>query len=345
MPNPFDTINPPAAQSTAPVQAPVQTQAVNPFDSINPPKNYPTRDQLPGGNEMNVGTELSNVAKRAPSVLPIVGGVMAGIPGAAAGSFAKQALSSNPSLGDAAVDTTLNGVVPAGIEAGLSRGLKGSAAALISKLPQSVIDRIPGVLKSKLTSQLADAAVPQSASVAARSSADLVTKYAKASTGSFDSAGLLDDLAGPNAAKYKMQFGEGGYNTLKGLADSANSVGVGKVPDSLLSWKEGRKLAISAGGLHLLGVNPAVTAAGTSLVLGADAMKRVLGDPKLGALILQATKTGAKSPESTILMKSAMLGLRGTTLFITGDDGDKQKVTVGQDAQGNPQLTSPPPSR
>lgn len=330
--------NEPNSKLNLPVQ---QKQDI--FDRIS--RNYPVRSQLPGGDETNVRTELSNVAKQAPSVLPLVGGAFGGIPGAAAGSFAKQALSPEPSIGGGVADTFLNGVIPAGIEAGFAKGLKGSAAALISKLPQSVIDRIPGVVKSKLTTQLAEQSVPQAASVSAKQSADLVTKYAKPSTGSFDSAGLLDDLAGPNAAKYKMQFGEGGYKTLKNLADSANSAGVGKQADSLLSWKEGRKLAISAGGLHLLGVPPMVTGATTSLILGADAMKRVLGDPKLGALVLQALKTGGKAPESSMLMKSAMLGLRGTTLYLTGPDGQKDEVQVGQDQQGNPQLQTAAPKR
>lgn len=276
------------------------------------------------------------------SALPIAGGTFGGIPGAAAGSFAKQALSSDPSIGGGVADTFLNGVIPAGIEAGFARGVRGSAAALISKLPQSVIDRIPGVLKSKLTGQLAEQSVPQAASISAKQSADLVSKYTKASTGSFDSAGLLDDLAGPNAAKYKMQFGEQGYKTLKDLADSANSAGVGKTPDSLFSWKEGRKLVIGGAGLHLLGIPPTVSG---SVILGADALKKVLGDPKLGALILQATKTGSKAPESSLLMKSAMLGLRGTTLYLTGPDGQKDEVQVSQDQQGNPQLQTAVPKR
>lgn len=337
MPNVFDTLNP---KGVAPPQADIPK--TNPFDSINPPKPTPVQQSVPddsaGADAFSAQGTFSpqdNAIMR--EGLPIAGGMLGGIPGAAAGSFAKQALSPDPSITDAMKDTVLQGIIPEGIGAVMSRGAKGSIAALLAKLPKSVVDRIPGVAKANLTGQLADAAVPASRSVAARESADLVSKFAKPSTGSFDAPGLLDELAGPKAAQYKMQFGEGGYQTLKDLANSANKAGVGKEPESLFSWKEGRKLFITGIGARLL-VGNAATAGIEGLVLGADAMKRVLADPKLGQLIIQATKTGSKAPESTLLMKSIMNGLRGTTVYLQNEDGQKDPATIQTDSKGEPQL-------
>lgn len=326
--------------------------STNPFDAINPPKQTSGVDSRgypingggdPGGDSISAqGSYGPQETKTLLNLLPIGGGIYGGPLGAAAGSFAKQALTpDDPSIGDAIKDTLLQGVIPEGIGKGLSyasQGVKGITAKLISKLPQSMIDMIPGVQKANLTGQLTDASVPASRSVAARGSADLVSKFAKPSTGSFDAPGLLDELAGPKAAEYKMQFGEGGYQTLKDLADSANKAGVGATPDSLFSWKEGRKLAITGLGTGLL-LGPHAAAGVEGLILGADAMKRVLGNPKLGQLIIQATKTGSKAPESTLLMKSIMNGLRGTTVYLQNSDGQKDPAVIQIDPKtGQPQL-------
>lgn len=268
--------------------------------------------------------------------LPMVGGMVAGLPGAAAGAFAKQALTPDePSIGEAIKDTILQGVVPRGIEAMLSP--RKTVAYLASKLPQGILDRfVPGVAKANLTEQLTNATVPASRSVAARESADLVSKFTKPATGSFDAPGLLTELAGPKASQYKMQFGEQGYKTLKELADSANAAGVGKPTDSLFSWREGRRLVIGGGVLHLFGIPPGVSG---GIVLGADAMQRILGNPELGQMIIQATKTGSKAPESGLLMKAVMNGLRGTTVYLQNEDGQKDGATIQSDPQtGNPSL-------
>lgn len=428
MPNPFDTINPPTVAVSAP-----PVPATNVFESINPTKNYPTRDQLPGGDETNVSTELSNVAKRVPSALPIIGGVLGGVPGAAAGSFAKQALSPDPSLGSAALDTTVNGVIPAGIESALSGGVKAGVGKLLSKLPDSVLQRIPGYAKAQIANQLAtkmgsEADLVQNAAQAARanrsklaipvqvpagngildasgnpamktvmqdhpvystsigkkltgveSSApafskvapaadellsdvqsvrnaklmsgpdsvskiaanDLVTSNFKPSINTFNAAGMLDKMTGAKADVYKEALGDG-YQPFKELLDLGVQKGVGKTSPNLFSWQEGRKLAITGSALQLLGIPFKAT---EGVVLGADAMRKIAQNPKLGALILQAAKTGSKAPESSLLMKSAIAGLRGTTLYLQGEDGQKDEVQVGQDQQGNPQLQTAAPKR
>lgn len=367
------------------------------------------------------------------NALPIAGGTFGGIPGAAAGSFAKQALSSDPSIGGGVADTFLNGVIPAGIEAGLSGGIKNGVSRLLSKLPEGILQKIPGYAKADISQKLAsrmgsEATLVQNAARAARanrvnlatptqvpagngildasgnpamktvlqdhpvystplgkklagveSSApafskvapaadellsdiqsvrnaklmsgadnvskiaanDLVTSNFKASSNSFNAAGMLDKMAGPKADVYKEALGKG-YDSFKQLLELGVQKGVGKETPNLFSWQEGRKLAITGSALQVLGIPFKATEA---VVLGADAMRKIAQDPKLGALILQAARTGSKSPESSVLMKTAMLGLRGTTLYLTGPDGQKDEVQVGQDQQGNPQLQTAAPKR
>jgi hypothetical protein len=407
--------------------------------------NIPQRSQLPGGDETNIGKELSNVGKRIPSTLPIIGGVLGGVPGAAAGSFAKQALSTDPSITSGVGDTILNGVIPAGIEAGFTGGVKASASRLLSKLPDSILQYIPGYAKAQIAAKLANKMYPEAdlvqtaaqnasdqagkmstqienskfsgnlglkgpglvnsmspeetAAVAKYNSKyadnkigqqlldirkqmgvsgdqplsavpklmmsdvkhvenailatgdptivkqiatnDLVTRHFTPSSKTFDAAGMLDEMAGTKADAYKLALGKG-YQPFKELLDLGVQKGVGKQTPNLFSWQEGRKLAITGTALQFLGIPFKATEA---VVLGADAMRKIAGDPALGKLILQAAKTGSKAPQSGLLMKAALTGLRGTTLYLTGPDGQKDEVQVGQDQQGNPQLQTAAPKR
>lgn len=416
MANPFDTLNPAGA-------APPQTQAVNPFDAINPPKQSGPpniRSQI----HQDLGSELGSVR----DFLPVAGGMAAGIPGAAAGAFAKQALSPDPDIGTAVGDTALQGVIPAGISSVLSRGVKGGISALLSKLPQSVIDMLPGVQKASLSDQIAskmgsEASLVQDAARSARnnraslatpvqvpvgngildasgnpamktvmqdhpvystpigkkltgveSSApafskvepaadellsdvqsvrnaklmsgpdpinkiavnDIVTKNFKASTNSINAPNILNELSGPKADVYKEALGKNGYGTFLSLVKSASDKGVGQQGPGLFSWYEGRKLAITGAALSAIGVPFKAT---EGVILGADAIKKIAQNPDLGRLIIQATKTGSKAPEAGVLLKSALNGLRGTTVYLQNSDGQKDPAVIQIDPKtGQPQL-------
>lgn len=82
-----------------------------------------TGEQIPQEQQSNV---LSPPLDSRPG-LPIVGGMMAGIPGAAAGSAIKNALSDNPSLTDVAKDTVIQGVIPKVIGSAVSKGVQAIA--------------------------------------------------------------------------------------------------------------------------------------------------------------------------------------------------------------------------
>lgn len=393
------------------------------FDQIAPDK-PPGQPNLRSMVHQDLGTELESVR----DFLPAAGGMAAGIPGAAAGAFAKQALSPNPDLGQAVGDTALQGVIPEGISSVLSRGVKGGISAVLSKLPQSIIDRIPGVQKAGLSDQIAakmgsEADLVQSAARSARanrsslatpiqvpagngildasgnpamktimqdhpvystpigkkltgveSSApafskvapaadellsdvqsvrnaklmsgpgpisaiaanDIVTKNFKASTNSINAPNILNELSGPKADVYKEALGKDGYGTFLSLIKSASDKGVGQQSPGLFSWYEGRKLAITGAALSAIGVPFKAT---EGVILGADAIKKIAQNPDLGRLIIQATKTGSKAPEASLLMKSAMNGLRGTTVYLQNGDGQKDAATIQADPKsGEPQL-------
>lgn len=394
----------------------------NPFQATAP--NPVAQPNLRSMVHQDLGSELGDVR----DFLPAAGGMYAGVPGAAAGAFAKQALSPEPDLGTAGVDTLLQGVIPKGIEAGFSRGLKGGAAYLISKLPQSIIDRLPGVVKANLSEELAskmgsEANLVQNAARQARanraklatpvqvpagngildasgnpamktvmqdhpvystpigkkltgveSSApafskvapaadellsdvqsvrnaklmsghdsiskiavnDIVTKNFKASSNSINASNILNELFGPKADVYKEALGKDGYATFLSLVKSASDKGVGQQGPGLFSWYEGRKLAITGAALSAIGIPFKAT---EGVILGADAIKKIAQNPDLGRLIIQATKTGSKAPESPMLLKAALAGLRGTTVYLQNADGQKDSATIQIDPKtGEPQL-------
>lgn len=425
--NPFEAIakSGQALQTQSAAPTPKQAEDYNPFDAIAKPSQktiggYPDLHAM--GHE-DLKSELGDVR----DFLPAAGGMAAGIPGAAAGAFAKQALSPDPSIPSAIWDTALQGVIPAGIEAGFSGGPKAGFARLLSKLPQSILDRIPGVAKAGLSDQIAskmgsEASLVQNAAQSARanranlatpvqvpvgngvldasgnpamktvmqdhpvystpigkkltgveSSApafskvapaadellsdvqsvrnaklmsgadpiskiaanDIVTKNFKTSTNSINAPNILDQLTGPKADVYKEALGDG-YDTFKQLMQTATDKGVGRQSPGLISWYEGKKLAIVGGGLQLLGIPFKAT---TGVVLGADALKKIAQNPALGRMIIQATKTGGSAPESSVLMKSVMNGLRGTTVYLQGADRQKDAATIQIDPKtGEPQL-------
>jgi len=456
MPNVFDQINPPKTDANGNAiiytqPPPQQTQQPNIFETINPtkpPSKYPGIDAKgypisgggdPGGDTMSAQGSLD--PKSTDTLLeglPIAGGVFGGIPGAAAGSFAKQALSSNPSIGGGIADTITQGIIPAGIESALSGGVKAGVGRLLSKLPDSVLQYLPGYAKAQIAGKLASKMYPESDLVqtAAQNAADqsgkiasqidaakppftlglkgpgltnsvspeeatvvakynskyadnqigsqlltiqkqmgvsgdqplsavpklmlsdvkhvenailatgdptivrqiatndLVTSHFSPSSRTFDAAGMLDEMAGTKADAYKLALGAG-YKPFKELLDLGVQKGVGKPTTNLFSWQEGRKLAITGTALSFLGIPFKAT---ESVILGADAIKKIASSPELGRLILQAAKTGSSAPESSVLMKASLAGLRGTTVYLQNSDGQKDPATIQMDAQGNPQL-------
>lgn len=163
---------------------------------------------------------------------------------------------------------------------------------------------------------------------------DLVSRFFTPSTKTFDAAGMLDEMAGSKADAYKLALGDG-YKPLKELLDLGVKKGVGKQTPNLFSWQEGRKLAITGTALSFLGIPFKATEA---VILGADALKKVAGNPELGRIILQAAKTNPSAPESSVLMKAAMAGLRGSIVYLQDQDGQRDSATIQTDRSGNPQL-------
>lgn len=354
----------------------------------------------------NLGSELDDVR----NFLPTAGGMAAGIPGAAAGAFAKQALSPNPDLGQAVGDTALQGIIPEGIGAGMraampivGNGVKGPIANILAKFPK-IAAMLPGVQKADIINQMAAKMVPEADNVAVAAenartntpfpsqaqkeathglfnvpfeqseinttrikpivknmftdvtdvrnaklsgvsqqrlsslaASDLVTKNFNAASQSFDAPNILQELSGPKADIYKEAMGPG-YQTFKELAQLGTDKGVGVKSMSPVQtmFYEGKRIFFGSLAGGVLGL-PAHVSAG--LVLGSDAIAHIAADPKLGQLVIQAMKTPGTAPESTLLMKSIMNGLRGTTVYLQGSDGQKDQATIQMDPKtGEPQL-------
>ena len=153
---------------------------------------------------------------------------------------------------------------------------------------------------------------------------DLVTRnYSKAADTIFPDK-ILDEI-GQRPDVYEEAFGKPALDTFTELMQTAKDKGIGKTTD-LASWREGRKALYLGMPARLLGIPFGVS---ETIVLGSDAMKVVATNPKLGQMILQATKTNMNAPEATLLQKAIVNGLRGTTLYIKRADGSKEKFETG----------------
>jgi len=392
----------------------IQQQSAISLEDVNgnPIKSGPTPDQqhiqdLQQQDPMSAQGSYGPTERRTLlQALPIAGGVFGGVPGAAAGAFARQALSpDNPDIGEAVKDTILQGVIPEGVGAGMrvaSNGAKGTLASLIAKFPR-LANMLPGVQKADIINQMASKMVPEADNVAvaaenARANtpypsqaqkeathglfdvpfeqtginttkirplvknlfndvtdvrnaklsgvsqqrlaslagSDLVTRNYSAAQQSFNAPKILDELTGTKADIYKEAMGPA-YDTFKQLAELGTQKGVGVKAMSPVQtmFYEGKRIFFGslAGGVFGL---PAHVSAG--LVLGSDAIAHIASDPKLGQLVIQAMKTPGTAPESTLLMKAIISGLRGTTVYLQNADGQKDQATIQLDQQGNPQL-------
>jgi hypothetical protein len=84
--------------------------------------------------------------------------------------------------------------------------------------------------------------------------------------------------------------------------------------------------AIAGGGL------PGMAIGGTTLVLGSQAISKLMSSETLGNLALQSLKLAPDSPVSPIVAKTLLQGLKGVSFAISSDNGKTtQKATVGPD--------------
>jgi hypothetical protein len=166
---------------------------------------------------------------------------------------------------------------------------------------------------------------------------DLVTRNYSAAQQSFNAPRILEELSGPKADVYKEAMGDG-YKTFKELAQLGTDKGVGVKAMSPVQtmFYEGKRIFFGSLAGGVLGL-PAHVSAG--LVLGSDAIAHIASDPKLGQLVIQAMKTPGTAPESSLLTKAIVSGLRGTTVYLQTPDGQRDAATIQVDPQtGEPRL-------
>lgn len=87
-------------------------------------------------------------------VLPAIGGLLGGVPGAAAGAFARQAVAPNPSLKEGAEDTAMQGIIPelAGKVLGPAKDFLGKIASKIVSTNNPIVSKALGETAQSFTS-------------------------------------------------------------------------------------------------------------------------------------------------------------------------------------------------
>lgn len=156
--------------------------------------------------------------------------------------------------------------------------------------------------------------------------------------GTIDADALLNKLNGPKNEIYKEALGENNFSKISDLLTTIKDAKA-SMPKDTVVLPYAKRLAIGAITAPVLGSRAGAGITGT-LILGEMALKKVMSDPAMAELVTRAIKTPSAAPEASLLTKSILQGLKGTTLTLRQKDDKDITVTVGEDGQvqyGKPQ--------
>lgn len=157
--------------------------------------------------------------------------------------------------------------------------------------------------------------------------------------GNIDPDAVLGKLKGVKNEIYQEALTPEGYSKVSDLLNAIKTVKTTEPKTINAVIPYGKRLAIGALTSPIIGWGGGTTIAG-SLVLGEMALRRVMSTPQMAELVTQALKTPASAPEASLLTKSLLQGLKGTTVVIRSADDKDITATVGPDGQlqyGKPQ--------
>lgn len=155
--------------------------------------------------------------------------------------------------------------------------------------------------------------------------------------GTLDPESIIAKMNGPKADVYKEALGPAAQSRINSLLDTIKEA-KDSMPKSHILFPYEKRLAIGALTTPVAGFGAGATVTGT-LIFGEMALKKVMSDPAMAELVTRAIKTPSAAPEASLLTKSILQGLKGTTLTLRQKD-DKD-ITVNVDENGQVQYGKP----
>lgn len=364
---------------------------------VNVPDSYQFgSDSIPRFKDVPQGIGGSTF-EDALSLLPMAGGMLGDIPGAAAGALLRQVLTKNPSLGQAGIDTLLQGVIPAGvgkalealggnvaskiaskitnskINPTLAEGLanktskfimpeaattetaaanalpavqrnpmlfQGSVAEPLAKIPynQTSVSNIP--INKTVDQALSDVSQVRNFKLATGEPYTIeqlalnraVGKGYSSGNQSIDPDAILKELTGPKSDVYNEAIRPDVRQKLTDFMGKVKEFEPETQGNSMIRYAKHRLIFdLAAYGVgHEVG---GPLAGGAALILGNQAITKLMGSDFIGNLALKSLDTPTNSAMSPIITKAILGTLRGTTAYLQLPDGKKEQVRIDDNGQ------------
>jgi hypothetical protein len=321
------------------------------------------------------GYGTPDILTRLASALPAIGatvgapegGAMA-VPGAAAGSFIKRGLQSafpklfgsipqgqgaGGDLADTAMDTVGAGVLPGVLGKGISKIAsiaQAPKAALADTLATTFKDTAP--VQKAVAGDIGDTVnaftnndFSSVTNPNLKATRELFAKGYSPSSGKLDAGKLIDELkVNPDAYKAIPKDMQGTMQEFLEQAQKMQSDKTGGSNGHLLSMvKNAPVLAIpgAVGGMALGGAMGhgyvgATVGAGAGIILGEKAISKLMSNPEIARLTIQAMKQPGSAESSKVISKVLLNALRGTEVLVSSGDPDSKPEKAVVNEQGIP---------
>jgi hypothetical protein len=338
---------------------------LNRYDVMNPSTNLPNPTQ-PSSAENPIPQfskrDAQNLgAKQAVgAAIPIVGGMLGGIPGAAMGSVVKNALqgyapeffgetpaTTGGTISDIAKDTALQGIIPKAVSL-IPGGISALAKRVTTDNPtvkQAITDKLTGMITPTEETLSRPETIPSIPTGVTQEQLALnqAIKAGYKSPSSVDLDAIEKELGGDRTTFYDKALSpetqDNLVNFLKKAKDLEPEKGSGGT-DSMLRYAKHRLIFNIGAGLagaiagHATGA-PFATEAGIvgSLYIGNKALTALMQSPTMGKLAIQALETPSGSEASKILSQALLYGMRGRDANFIDSEGNKEKVQISNDGQ------------
>jgi len=168
-------------------------------------------------------------------------------------------------------------------------------------------------------------------------------------TGRLDPDKILSELNGKSSDVYEEAIRGETRKNLESFLEQAKAMQVDPSSHggSLLSMVKnkpilsipGMTLGAALGGAVGHPVYGALAGGATSIVLGESAISKLMANPEIAKLTLQAMKTPIGDQSSKLISQVVLNGLRGMEVYVMTPDGQQEKALVSQDGK----LTYPKP--
>lgn len=301
------------------------------------------------------------IGKDIPSAIALGGSFAGPIGGAAGSAFGEGLRNLAPEQfggGSVEEDLAFNAALP-GLMGSINKFAAGPRQYIADKLASRFGQYLPPVKKlmegvrgyQAETQAAGDTAVQASSEAYQNAAKEAELNYRKKIFGAKDPK-VLDpnvptpgDFRLPNPADFNTRAGDlpKGYtgftapepnlSAVRGILQKAQEKVKDEIKNPILRYARNSiifRLGVMGG---LGGISPAAAGIGTTLVLGEEGIKKLVGNPETAQLIIKAINTPSADEQAGLISNTLLHALRGTAITIKNANGDEQPAMVDNDGK------------